>query len=307
MPCRRHYLTASIQKPKQEGAIQSSQGRAEKMPSNILEKGVIYFFARGRVGVDEPADVKDIARSYIVLRPLPKDAKLTDGALEDLKNNRLLAVPKKVLPKSHHDAFMVFVEKAKTSLQDLRDNFMTGSEYSTKTTGVSQTPPVTPIAEGVYAITTQGRDSHLAYMTTIPEKIGQVQESMGLKDKGSFVLSAKNPEQKGPANATLPEGPGFPPEILEAFQGRRWMGLQPHHLDYPNAQCLFIGEGAGEFRRAGEKTQRDEQESKESPEEEIENLEGEDAHRAKVLDGDDTIFDDLGISHKEYPKVKTTW
>lgn len=299
--------TKKEDKPVEEGAIESSQGREQKVPSNLLEKGIIYFFARGRVGVQKPSAVEDIARSYIVLRPLPKDAKISgEGALEDLKNNRLLAVPKKVLPQTHKDAFLVFVEKAQTTLKDLRDNFMPGSSYDTKTTGTSHTPPITPLAEGVYAITTQGRESHLAYDIVIPQEITEVQSSMGIKDKGSFVLSAKNPEASSPANASLPQGPGYPKEIMEEFAGRRWMGLQPHHLDYPNAQCLFIGAGAGEFGRAGEKMDSESAEKK-APEEEVEDLAGEEAHRAEQLKGDDTIFVDLGVSKKDYPQVKTTW
>ena len=195
-----------------QGTVQISQDRKEAMPSNIMEKGIIYFFARGRVGVDQPEGVQDIARSYIVLRPLPSGAKLNEGAVEDLKNNRLLALPKKVLPKSHRDTFMTFVEKAGCTIQELKDDFMKGSEYSTKTTGVRSTPPVTPIGEGVYALTTTGADSHLAYMLTIPSDIGEVQEEMGLKKQGSFHLSAKNPTRPGPASATLPEGPQFPTE-----------------------------------------------------------------------------------------------
>jgi hypothetical protein len=61
----------------------------------------------------------------------------------------------------------------------------------------------------VYALTSTGRESHLAYILTLPEKLDQVQKDLGLKDKGSFILSTKNPEYPGPANAQLPEGPGF--------------------------------------------------------------------------------------------------
>lgn len=194
------------------GTVETTAERANKIPSNILEKGIIYFFARGRVGVDQPESVQDLARSYIVLRPLPKSAKLNEGAIEDLKNNRLLALPKKVLPKSHRDTFMTFVEKAGASIQELKDDFMKGSEYATKTTGVRSTPPVTPIGEGVYALTTTGRDSHMVYMLTIPSQIGEVQEDMGLKQQGSFHLSVKNPARPGPANSNLPQGPQFPAE-----------------------------------------------------------------------------------------------
>lgn len=184
------------------------------MPSNILEKGVIYFFTRGRVSVDEPESVQDLQRSYFVLRPLPTGAKLNDGAIPDASANRLLALPKKVWPKSGKDKFMVFVEQAKTSMQELKDSFFQGSEYSTKTTGTRQQHPVTPLGEGVYAITTtgNGRESHLAYMLTIPREPGEMQEDVGIRAKGSFVMSLKNPTVKGPANASLPQGPDWPKE-----------------------------------------------------------------------------------------------
>ena len=65
-----------------EDAIEEDKQREEAQPSNVLEKGVIYFFTRGRVGVEDPDSVQDIARSYFVLRPLAAGAKITDGAVQ---------------------------------------------------------------------------------------------------------------------------------------------------------------------------------------------------------------------------------
>ena len=288
-------------------AIEHSSQREKDMPSTILEKGIIYFFTRARVGLDEPESVQDLARSYIVLRPLPADVKLGDGTIDDLKNNRLCALPKKVLPKSGRDRFMTFVEKANTTIQDLKDNFMQGSDYSTQTVGTRHTPPVTPIAEGVYAITTTGRESHLAYLLTIPSELGEVQDEMGLRTKGSFVMSIKNPTTSAPANASLPQGPEYPKELIDEFRGLRWMPATPKFLDYANTQFLLIGEGQGDVSKALEPSSKDEKHGKEKPEEEMEKLENEDELRVTHLNGDDTIFDDLGISQEDYPKVQTTW
>lgn len=109
---------------------------------------------------------------------------------------------------------MVFVEKAQTTMDDLKENFFQGSEYSTKTSGVRSQHAITPVGEGVYAITKAGNrdESHLSYMTTIPKEIGELQRDIGINSKGSFVMSLKNPTAKGPANASLPEGPGFSQE-----------------------------------------------------------------------------------------------
>jgi len=264
----------------------------------VLEKGVIYFFTRGRVGVDEIESVQDLQRSFFVLRPLPEGGKLGDGAIDDAKNNRLIALPKKVWPKSPRDRFMAFVEKAGVSTQELKDDFLQGSEYTTKTTGVRQTPPVTPIGEGVYAITSTGNrgESHLAYMLTIPQTPGELQSDIGLDTQGAFLMSLKNPESKSPANAALPVGPEYPREFLDEFRGRSWMPAAPKHLDYVNAQVLLIGESL-EGGHALDATKGDENdEKKETPAEEMEKLEHEDEIRIQHLKGGSSSLS-LSLSH----------
>lgn len=195
---------------REESAVQPSE--EPDVPASILEKGIIYFFLRGRVGIDEPSSVNDVARSYLVLRPIEKDAKLGEGPIGDAGNTRLFALPKKVLPKSGKDRFMAFVEKANASFDTLKEEFLSSSDYETKTAGTRHTPAPAPFGEGVYAITTTGRESHLAYIITLPEKTGDLQEKMGLKQKGSFIISSKNPKYEGPSYAQLPEGPSYPKE-----------------------------------------------------------------------------------------------
>jgi len=268
------------------GAVEESQERRDAMPANILEKGIIYFFVRARVSVDHPEGVQDIARSYVILRPLPNGAKLGEGALDDSNNNRLLALPKKVLPKSHRDTFLTFVERAGATIEELKEDFMKGSDYDTKTTGTRHSPAMTPVGEGIYAITTTGRETHLAYMLTIPSSIGEVQEEIGLMSQGSFALSVKNPMQPGPANANLPHGPEFPKEIIEEFRNLRWMPLQPKHLDYANTQFLLIGSGHGGFGHAVDASAKDEKNAQKiTALEEMEKLEAEDEHRVEGLKG----------------------
>ncbi|KAF2147177.1 uncharacterized protein K452DRAFT_347988 [Aplosporella prunicola CBS 121167] len=305
------------EEPKQEekpaestngGAVEQSSQREKEMPSSIIEKGIIYFFIRNRVGIDEPEGADDLQRSFFVLRPIPTGGKLGDGAVDDANTNRLFALPKKVLPKSHKDRFMAFVEKAPTTVKDLKENFFGGAEYQTKTQGTREQSPVTPIGEGVYAIVHSGRNSHLAYMLTIPQELGEVQNDMGLCNKGSFVISVKNPERKGPVNAQLPSGPDFPKEIIEEFRGLAWVPAQSKYLDYPNVQILLIGEGTDEdFAKALEPSKKDEKHDKKTPQEELEKLEHEDELRVEHLHGDNTVFDDLKLSSDEYPKVPTTW
>lgn len=268
-----------------DNAVETSSKREQAVPSSILEKGIIYFFFRGRVGVTEPTDVADIARSYIILRPLPQGAKLGEGPIGDEKNNRMLALPKKVLPVSPRDRFMVFVEKANASMDDIKES-LSSSDYTTKTAGARHTPAATPIGEGVYAITQTGRDTHLAYILTIPHNLESVQKSVGLRKRGSYFTSAKNPKSSQPANASLPQGPDYPKEIIDEFHGRGWMPLQPKLLNYENAQFLIIGHSENALEKAA-KSQDDEDEKPEieTPLEEVEKLENEDELRVEHLDG----------------------
>jgi hypothetical protein len=271
-----------------EEAVEEDKKREEAMPSNILEKGIIYFFTRGRVDTDNVESIQDIARSFFVLRPLPDGAKLTDGAIQDVKNNRLVALPKKVWPKSGKDRFMAFIEKGGASMDTLKEDFFQGSEYTTKTVGVRSMPEVTPLGEGVYAMTSTGGGqgtTHLAYMLTIPSELGEVQKDVGIKEKGSFVLSLKNPESSGPANAQLPQGPDYPKDIIDEFRGRAWMPVHPKHLNYANAQMLLIGEDFDSSSNLDAAPKDEKDDAKETPQEELEKLEHEDELRVEHLKG----------------------
>ena len=200
--------------PPSANAVEECSERADSTPSSILEKGLIYFFFRGRVGIDEPSSPTEIARSYIILRPIPHSSKITDGPIGDTKNSRLLALPKKVLPLSPKDRFMVFVEKSSASMDEIKTQ-LSSSDYTTKTAGARHTPAAAPIGEGVYAITSTGKgrgETHLAYILTRPEEVGEVQRGVGLKKQGSFITSAKNPTAAAPAEASLPKGPEYPKE-----------------------------------------------------------------------------------------------
>ncbi|KAL9020725.1 MAG: hypothetical protein Q9185_002041 [Variospora sp. 1 TL-2023] len=288
-------------------AVEESSKREESTPSSILEKGIIYFFFRGRVGIDEPSDVGDVARSYIILRPLPHGAKLGDGPIGDSGHNRMLALPKKVLPVSPKDRFMTFVEKANASMEDIKGS-LSASDYMTKTAGSRHTPAAAPIGEGVYAITSTGRETHLAYILTIPAEVDEIQNDVGLRQRGSYVTSVKNPETAAPAGASLPKGAEYPKEILDEFRGRGWMPLEPKLLDYENTQFLIIGHHNEEsLEKATVPQPADEKMDKEEPKEEMEKLEHEDDLRVQHLKGDDTVFEDLGLSLKDYPKLQTTW
>ncbi|KAK4174171.1 hypothetical protein QBC36DRAFT_303075 [Triangularia setosa] len=290
------------------GDAVESREDAEAIPSSILEKGIIYFLFRGRVGIDEPSDVDEIARSYIILRPIAKDAKLGSGPIGDAGNSRVCVVPKKVLPKTGKDRWISFVEKTGASFNELKEEFLKSNDYETKTAGTRHSPAATPVAEGVYAITSTGRDSHLAYILTLPDKLGEVQKDIGLKEKGSFIISTRNPQYEPPKNARLPKGPEYPKELLDEFRSLRWAPTQPTHLDYVNTQFLLVGESSG-IDKALEPQKKDQKEGKNEPAKELEQLEEEDAQRMKNLSSDDSarIFADLQADAGDYPKLPTTF
>ncbi|KAI1488293.1 hypothetical protein F5X96DRAFT_646268 [Biscogniauxia mediterranea] len=290
------------------GKGEKPAARGDTVPSNILEKGLIYFFFRGRVGIDEPSGVDEIARSYFILRPLDKEAKLGEGTINDAGNSRLVAVPKKVFPLSGRDRWIAFVEKSNASFKALKDEFLASSDYTTKTAGVRHSPAATPAAEGIYAITTTGRESHLAYMITVPSELGEVQLELGLREKGSFIISTRNPQYEAPKGMALPSGPEYPKEVQDEFRALRWIPTQPKHLDYVNTQFLLIGETSG-IAKATEPQKEDQENDKEEPREEMEKLEDEDTHRMEGLKGDDSasIFSDLHAHAKDYPKLQTTF
>jgi len=88
----------------------------------------------------------------------------------------------------------------------------------------------------------------------------------------------------------------------------RWIPAEPELLEYEHTQILFIGESFGTFGHSLDEMSKDKRDDeKEKPEDEIEQLFDEDHDRIESLKEDDPVFADLGLSSKEYQKMKTTW
>lgn len=86
------------------------------------------------------------------------------------------------------------------------------------------------------------------------------------------------------------------------------MPTQPKHLDFPGTQFLMIGENSG-VQKALEPQAQDVKEGAEEPAEEMEKLEEEDTKRMRGLSKDDSvsIFTDLEVNARDYPKLQTTF
>lgn len=165
-------------------------------------------------------------------------------------------------------------------------------------------------------------------MITIPSELGEVQTAMGLKNKGSWILSTRNPQYSAPSNTALPEGPEYSQEvslmsasdntgrcsradtmcyyqILDEFRSLRWMGTVPKHL-VPNAQILLVGESSG-IEKATEPEEKDKQdEDTNETLEEMEELEHEDLKRMEHLGKTDAdaIFLDLEAYSKDHREMQ---
>jgi hypothetical protein len=105
------------------------------MDTPIYEKGLVYFFFRGKVNVEHPESMDEIKRLCMVLRPLPIGTKLVDGKVNDGGKYRLIAIPKKGLPVMGYQRFLTFVEEPSASLEALREKYLEGKTYQTKTVG----------------------------------------------------------------------------------------------------------------------------------------------------------------------------
>ncbi|KAL4870765.1 hypothetical protein BDV12DRAFT_194968 [Aspergillus spectabilis] len=293
-----------------EAGMRTTREREDIVPSNILEKGIIYFFYRGRVNVQEPHSIQDIARSFFVLRPTPLGAALDhkQGAADTGAKCRLMLLPKKRYPRSGKDREMGFVEKAGISVQQLQESFIAGDTYETSTRGTRVIPEAKPFAEGVYAITSTKRATHLVYHITLPEKLGEVEQDFGLSERGSWLMQSKSPKFPSPPSARLPKEPEFPKSVLEKFKDLRWIPTEPALLDYPNAQFLMVGSAVGDFGKAATAESGDKRPEEQQPVEELIKMEDENEARIEALGGDHAIYKDLGYhAHEKYFKLATTW
>ncbi|QSZ28664.1 hypothetical protein DSL72_003163 [Monilinia vaccinii-corymbosi] len=257
----------------------------ESMPSSVLEKGIIYFFSRPTVRVaDQAQGVEGVARSFFVLRPLLLGAHMGKAPLQDKKDARLLHLPMGTWPQSMQDKFLCLVDKAGFGIAELK----------ARLAGPSHLAPVAPVAEGIYAIASTDRASHLAYHITHP-RISAVHAELGLGQKGSFVCLVKNPTAPDQTVYNLAK---YPEKLQKRFRNLRWTSLVPEHLNYEGTQLLLIGVG---------KSVDDEKNGKIGLEDEMDRLEREDHERVEGLKEDDPIFADLGLDAQEYSHMQTTW
>ncbi len=197
----------------------------------VVEKGDIFFLFRPRVDEDQPSDITDVQRFFVVLRP------------EGRAKFRLLVVGRKRLPDiGEHERNWGFVGLV-TDSADAIERELREESYETKTRGERREPAARPAGEGVYAITLEDEQMHLSYALELPEWPAEVQRAFKILPGASYVLSVKTLEKGQPSGAGLRESAkaDYPERLQREFHGRRFEREDVRLLDYPGAEFIMIG------------------------------------------------------------------
>ncbi|MFO7962998.1 MAG: hypothetical protein R6U50_03670 [Desulfobacterales bacterium] len=198
-----------------------------------LERGNIYFMYRPKVEEEDPQNVSDIQRMYMILSP--------EG--EDLF--RLAIIGRKRLPdpgekgKARNWGFVDMVRNSPKSIR----NALRGESYSTKTRGERHTPAARPLGEGVYRILRHSGHTHLVYALELPKQPGEAQEEVRIEEEAGYVITVKNPEVGSPVSAGLSEErkAEYPNYLQEKFRGRRFADADPPaFLDKEGTEFLLV-------------------------------------------------------------------
>jgi len=242
----------------------------EHEEAEVVERGNIYFFYRKKVEHKSSESMDDVQKLYILLWPKMDQDKHTHPL-------RLLMISKKKMPEiSKHGKYWALIEKVSFFVDDMH-NQLDPYHYATKTLGERHFEGAVPVGEGKYDLINSKRHTHLAYVLHVPHEIGPVQKSFNIEPEGSYILSVKNPLEKGI----------YPKELKEVFEDRKWNKAYPISLlDYEGIELLIIGASKdliGELKEIGS---------------EMEDLITK-AHSHKL--SDEKLFNDLHMKKKEHP------
>jgi len=220
---------------------------------DILEKGLIYFFYRLKVGREEAHSIEDVQKLYILLAPGPEtgDFLERDPEINYKHPERLIIISKKKLPsvekdkKGKHERYWGFVKRASKNVEEIDEN-LRGSDYVTRKKGNPRhMEGARPVAEGVYALVNAHNHTHLAYVLELPHEISEVQKAFGIVKEGSYVMQVKNPELKGEFLES--KGVSYPPELLKLFLSEKtgslikYASATPELLDFEGTEVVLVG------------------------------------------------------------------
>jgi hypothetical protein len=251
----RTNASARTDRPTQAEAVEERTTKPV-VDSEIIEKGLIYFFYRPKVDHENPQSLDDVKRMYILMWPAApsikedeRKMKNYEGGLGEGEPERLLIIAKKRLPDvNKHERFYGFVDRVSHRIEDIEVNLQPAT-YTTKTRGERHVPGARPIGEGVYALVKHGNHTHIAYVLELPEEPKGVQKEFKVEREGSYVVSVKNPNVSSDWEGGFHRSSKkvqYPPELMKHFTGVagrpiKFASATPKLLDAEGAELIFTG------------------------------------------------------------------
>lgn len=183
----------------------------------ILEQGAIAFLYRPRVQKVLAHGIEDVQAFYVLL--LPEEARVV----------RRLRVGRKRLPDGRRrERFWAYVERTGAAAADVIDD-LAAAEYWTKTRGLRHQPGPRLAGEGTYALGRHGAHVHLAYALRRGSHVTEVRDELRIAPEASYIVAAF--------------AESLPGETRGEARDRRFLPLEPEHLDLPGTELVLIGGG----------------------------------------------------------------
>jgi hypothetical protein len=219
---------------------QNEDNISNKVQSEMLEQGDIFFFYRPKVRSEQVRGIEDIRRFFMVLAPEQEQG----------------------LGKSIYRLFVI----GKKSLPEIRESEARSSErYWARVGGIFEDPKelanelqsdefrkgdaARPVGEGKYAIIKHRDHAELAYILELPKELGEAQKELGIEKEASYTITVINPNKPAPRGYPSAEkSPTYPDSILKEFStGENFVPLSENlkFIDYQNAQIILIGSREG--------------------------------------------------------------
>jgi hypothetical protein len=224
--------------------VKRDEREAPREMTKVLEGGDIFFAYRPKIDKQIAKSIDDVQRLYMILHPRGKPL------------YRLIIIGEKRLPSVNGGGDRKtwgFVAKFAERANDVEDE-LDPERYETKTRGVRQVPAARPAGEGIYAIVSHERHTHLAYVLELPPEPGEVQGALNIVKEGSYIIAIKNPETPAAPGTGLDETrrARFPKNLLERFAARRFIPADPpDFLDYEWAEIILVGARKDIFAELG--------------------------------------------------------
>jgi hypothetical protein len=219
---------------------QNEDNISNKVQSEMLEQGDIFFFYRPKVRSEQVRGIEDIRRFFLVLAPEQEQG----------------------LGKSIYRLFVI----GKKSLPEIRESEARSSErYWARVGGIFEDPKelanelqsdefrkgdaARPVGEGKYAIIKHLDHAELAYILELPKEPGEAQKELGIEKEASYIITVINPNKPAPKGyPSAEESPTYPDSVLKEFSANEsFIPLSKNLklIDYQNAQIILIGSREG--------------------------------------------------------------